>query len=538
MLRHLAPLAFLLLSSPVLAQVVGETNAILEYAGTEYAVFATQNYGAQFEDEVPFGPYELIQAIDADGDGPDGDGTSIDGCSPFLNPDDVAGNIALISRGSCPFVEKAENAANAGAVAYIVYMDEREGQEGETLVNMGGDCEPDVCSVPGVFLSRRDYKTIITEPGFAEIATITVDFPYVGYGEINTGAVYISINGDGSLGTCWRRLNCISGYLYEGFTALFASSILVGLHGNVAGSPYSFDSEYEQDASVRPFTDATFDEAFQTAFRSPDLGVLVTLTARARTGDPFVFLQLAAANETAADLTDIYLGLFADWDILDRDLDPDDTSTNDFAAFAPDLGLAYVFDDERAQFYGVMPILTPAYPGARLSGYGTDSGGTDEDMFAALTGFVPPAEGERERAVVLGQGPYTLPADGTPVVQAFALVPGLTEAELFANAEAAQALFAVAAEDETQAGTYALASVYPNPVSTTATVGFTLPVAEQARVEVFDLLGRRVATLADGLRAAGEHRVTLDAAGLPSGVYVVRLATPSATLTERVTVVR
>ena len=60
-------------------------------------------------------------------------------------------------------------------------------------------------------------------------------------------------------------------------------------------------------------------------------------TARARTGDPFIFLQLAAANETAADLTDVYLGLFADWDILDRDLDPDDTSTNDFAAFAPAL---------------------------------------------------------------------------------------------------------------------------------------------------------------------------------------------------------
>ncbi|MEO1726598.1 MAG: hypothetical protein AAFR95_06175, partial [Bacteroidota bacterium] len=67
--------------STTFAQVVGETNAILEYASSEYAVFATQNYGVQFEDEVPFGPYELIQAIDAEGDGPDGDGTAIDGCS-------------------------------------------------------------------------------------------------------------------------------------------------------------------------------------------------------------------------------------------------------------------------------------------------------------------------------------------------------------------------------------------------------------------------------------------------------------------------
>ncbi|MEL7170672.1 MAG: PA domain-containing protein, partial [Bacteroidota bacterium] len=497
MLRRLAPLAFLLLPGPVLAQVVGETNAILEYAGVQYAVFATPNYGAQFEDEVPFGPYELIQAIDADGDGPDGDGTTIDGCSPFLNSVDVAGKIVLISRGSCPFVEKAENAANAGAVAYIVYQDTRDGQEDETLVNMGGDCEPDVCSVPGVFLSRRDYKTIITEPGFAEPATITVDFPdEPSFGFIDTEVVQLGIYDDGFIGGAARFVGgefSSYGFVYGGFSPLFVATTLVGLEGNVVGSPYRGKSEYvraSRAGSVTPIADDTFDEALQTAFRSPDLGVLVTLTARARTGDPFIFLQLAAANETAADLTDVYLGLFADWDIVD---DNDDTSTNDFAAFAPDLGLAYVFDDDRAQFYGVMPVLTDAYPGARLAGYTTDSGGTDEDMFAALAGFVPPAEDEGERAVVVGQGPYTLPADGTPVVQAFALVPGLTEAELFANAEAALALFAVAAEETTQAGTYALASVYPNPVSTTATVGFTLPASEDARVEVFDLLGRRVA---------------------------------------------
>jgi hypothetical protein len=98
--------------------------------------------------------------------------------------------------------------------------------------------------------------------------------------------------------------------------------------------------------------------------------------------------------------------------------------------------------------------------------------------------------------------------------------------------------FSVATEGMTQVGTYQLAPIYPNPVSTTATIGFTLPTAEHARVDVFDLLGRHVGTLADGLRAAGEHTVTLSTIDVPSGVYVVRLATPSTTLTERATVVR
>lgn len=103
---------------PLLAQVVGETNAELEVAGVEYAVFATQNYGAQFKGGAPFGPYQIIQAVDEAGDG-----TTLDGCDPITNPDEVAGKIALISRGTCAFVTKAENVANAGAVAYIVYMD-------------------------------------------------------------------------------------------------------------------------------------------------------------------------------------------------------------------------------------------------------------------------------------------------------------------------------------------------------------------------------------------------------------------------------
>ncbi|MEL7363094.1 MAG: hypothetical protein AAFN13_13555, partial [Bacteroidota bacterium] len=55
-------LAMLLVPGAALAQVVGETNATLEIAGNEYAVFATQNYGAQFENGATFGPFQVVQA--------------------------------------------------------------------------------------------------------------------------------------------------------------------------------------------------------------------------------------------------------------------------------------------------------------------------------------------------------------------------------------------------------------------------------------------------------------------------------------------
>ncbi len=63
----------------------------------------------------------------------------------------------------------------------------------------------------------------------------------------------------------------------------------------------------------------------------------------------------------------------------------------------------------------------------------------------------------------------------------------------------------------------------PSPFADRATVRFTLPVAGPARLEVFDVRGGRVATLADGPMDAGTHSFTLDGHGLSSGVYFCRL---------------
>ena len=61
---------------------------------------------------------QLVVALDpADVAGP----TTLDGCSPFTNAAAVAGNIALVNRGTCTFVVKAANAQAAGAVALVVH---------------------------------------------------------------------------------------------------------------------------------------------------------------------------------------------------------------------------------------------------------------------------------------------------------------------------------------------------------------------------------------------------------------------------------
>ena len=63
------------------------------------------------------------------------------------------------------------------------------------------------------------------------------------------------------------------------------------------------------------------------------------------------------------------------------------------------------------------------------------------------------------------------------------------------------------------------------PARARATVRFHVASgAEPVRVEAYDVLGRRVATLADGAFAPGAHEVAWETSALASGVYFVRLS--------------
>ena len=58
------------------------------------------------------------------------------------------------------------------------------------------------------------------------------------------------------------------------------------------------------------------------------------------------------------------------------------------------------------------------------------------------------------------------------------------------------------------------------------------------RIDLYDLLGRRVQTLLDGERPAGRHERAIDASSLPSGVYFYRLTAGDQVRTQRLVVQR
>lgn len=85
---------------------------------------------------------------------------------------------------------------------------------------------------------------------------------------------------------------------------------------------------------------------------------------------------------------------------------------------------------------------------------------------------------------------------------------------------------------------FSLAQNYPNPFNPTTSIAFSVPKSEHTTVAVFDLLGRRVITLVDGLMSPGTHRIQwsgTNESGEPvaAGIYFYRLMSGSQTETKK-----
>lgn len=79
---------------------------------------------------------------------------------------------------------------------------------------------------------------------------------------------------------------------------------------------------------------------------------------------------------------------------------------------------------------------------------------------------------------------------------------------------------------------------YPNPFNPSTEIRFSLPQAEMVTLEVFDMIGRKVATLVNTEMSAGIHQATFDASNLSSGIYLYRLQAGSFVRTEKMMLIK
>jgi hypothetical protein len=86
---------------------------------------------------------------------------------------------------------------------------------------------------------------------------------------------------------------------------------------------------------------------------------------------------------------------------------------------------------------------------------------------------------------------------------------------------------------------FELGQNYPNPFNPSTKIDFQLPEASVVSLKVYNSLGEVVLTEIDGKTMnAGSYTVTVNAASLPSGVYLYRIATPSFTQTRKMVLLK
>tara|TARA_R110000868_G_scaffold378658_3_gene644169 strand:+ start:22691 stop:23539 length:849 start_codon:yes stop_codon:yes gene_type:complete len=97
----------------------------------------------------------------------------------------------------------------------------------------------------------------------------------------------------------------------------------------------------------------------------------------------------------------------------------------------------------------------------------------------------------------------------------------------------------VSNEDENSSRTtFKLDQNYPNPFNPSTSISYSISKPGNAKLEVFDLLGQKVATLINQVHSVGQYNVDFDATNLTSGIYIYRITQSGQTLTRRMTLIK
>ncbi len=101
-----------------------------------------------------------------------------------------------------------------------------------------------------------------------------------------------------------------------------------------------------------------------------------------------------------------------------------------------------------------------------------------------------------------------------------------------------QVVTSVREENNSAPKVFALSQNYPNPFNPTTQISYNIPKAGMVHINVYNVLGERVAEIENGFRQAGSYNVTFNASDLASGVYYYRIESGSFTSTKKMILLR
>jgi hypothetical protein len=408
---------------------------------------------------------------------------------------------------------------------------------------------------PGVGAMKVVTFTLdITDGSYADRQQFTLLFnPTFATHTVNN--VWTTLTNNGKIGFQNFPTNTQGvGFIFGGSNHLFEAGLLLGtsttkLVNVVRNAGGGQDADFASSSVYNllapgPLADEEGATYFADSVASVTnrLGVRVTMNSyafAAAPDDDYVIASYAVKNVSGAQMTNLYAGIFADWDVHEASglVNPGSYFDSNRTSFDASRGMGYAWYDtaEPTPYCGIVALDGAASFRALHNSGSIDL--SDAGKWSWLSGGVVEDTSPGDVHTVVSSGPYTL-ENGLAVKVAFALVGGNSLADLQANADAAIAKWAAlepltgVEEDRGSRGipaAFELGQNYPNPFNPSTTIRYALPSAGSVRLAVYSVIGEEIRTLIAGEETgAGFHEVVwdgLDNSGraAASGVYVYRL---------------
>jgi subtilisin family serine protease len=384
----------------------------------------------------------------------------------------------------------------------------------------------------------------VTDGSFTDIQTFSF-LVNPTYQTHDVNAIHLTLTNNGRIGFFDFPDNKEGvGFVFNGANHLFEGGLIVGNSPtrvvDVVRNESSAGSQDQDFVSSNFFTLSTpgvvSDQDGFTTFSDSGapsanvLGLQVTLRSYAfsdPTDSKYIILRYDLKNRALAPLSNVYVGVFLDWDLGNFD-------TN-HSAYDSTRSLGYCFDESntRHEYVGIR-ALDSASSFRSLVNDGTIDLSRGGKWSWISGGFALAEAGPADIHHVIASGPYRIAPNDSQTV-GFALVAGDSSlADIQQNADAAKAKWVAlrrsafipvsVSDDHTPLPlTFSLGQNYPNPFNPTTTMSYQLSANSFVTLKVFDILGREVATLVNEVQRPGIYRVNWDASSLPSGVYFCRM---------------
>jgi serine protease len=392
------------------------------------------------------------------------------------------------------------------------------------------------------------FKLTYSDPGTSytayEFFSVVVNVDYI---NININDIATTISSAGRIGYSQNSQGGGLGFNYlNGGTLFYESGLMVGVSGSQVSDAVRGATVPEADFqslttahSVEPavLSDFDVDGTFKDNLATSPLPVTVHHKAFAwnSVGDQkYIIVQYTIANTGTTTLTNLFAGVFTDWDIDAA------TYASNRASFDAANQMGYAYYTGTNGKYGGVKLLTHTAPVLHYAIDNVSGGAGGVDMLAGgydgNEKYVTLSTNRSDAGVgaagndvidVVSTGPYAILA-GDSIKVAFAIIAGDNLTDLQTSAQHAQTKYdgintntTTSILNNTTDGTNRM-MVYPNPSVDETKI--TIDIAEESSVslKILDVMGKEIVIVNEN-RMKGQYQFIFNSSGIAAGIYYCQL---------------